>query len=167
MDIHYSYNNLTKKNFHSSLPLEGRTKASLKAEFQRWMKQFDWTYGVTVEPSPPQPWRQEEIEQRLRTLEFKINKHFLGNNFTNFPLENRFWSVGFPEGDSISSHKHWHILIYEPEYLYNKKDEKIVTKYINDIWLECGSKINDCEDRIIKPLHCLTSAPMGQISGIV
>ena len=124
-----------------------------KSEFQRWLKGYKWRYGITIEPSPGAPWKADEIEQRLRTIEFQLNKRYLRNSFPRWSLQDRFWCVAFREGDGIQNQKHWHILMYQPDCLYKKEQLANPPADLQLMWQCLPSRISTHKTRLIEPLH--------------
>jgi len=106
-----------------------------KEGLQDWLKQQSWTHFITIEPSPSLPVPQEEIERRLRVLEFELNKTYLKRSFPRWEDENRFWMIGFREGDGISHQKHYHILLYSPSVLHKKSWYANVSADLQMEWL--------------------------------
>ena len=85
-----------------------------KKNLQDWFKTIAWSHLITVEPRPSMPYSNDEILQRFRYIEFRLNKHFLKSSFSKWDPYDRFFMVAFAEGDGISHQKHFHLLMYSP-----------------------------------------------------
>ena len=91
-----------------------------KLEMQRWLKGIPFSHFITIEPTPSLPFKLDEIIQRMRVLEYRLNKKYLLNTFPKWKSEDRFWMVGFCEGDGVAQQIHYHILLYSPSVLHKK-----------------------------------------------
>ena len=69
-----------------------------KYEMQKWLKTIPWTHFITIEPTPSLPFKQDEIIQRMRTMEYQLNKKYLKSSFPKWDADNRFWMVGLWNG---------------------------------------------------------------------
>ena len=79
--------------------------------------QSDFTYRAEVESDPSFPFRDDEVTQRLRHLVFAMNK--IPKVFVSkWAPENRFYIMGFQEGDKILGNIHYHLLIHVPSTLH-------------------------------------------------
>ena len=96
-----------------------------KLEMQRWLKTIPFSHFITVEPTPSLPFKQDEIIQRMRKIEFRLNKKHLKSSFPSWDADNRFWMVGFREGDGVAHQIHYHTLLHSPSVLHKK------TWYVN------------------------------------
>jgi hypothetical protein len=104
-----------------------------KPEFQDWLDTFQFGLFHTIEPTPSSPMKDDDMKQRIREIDHKINRHFIGNEFSRFRNEmDRFWLVGFfenghPErsGERSRLFRHSHILHYIPYHQMNVKGSKI------------------------------------------
>jgi len=88
-----------------------------KNELQTWLKGFEFNYFITIEPNPSRPPTEADVEQRLRKITFDMNKKYLKTRyFPKFPHSNKFWAVGFREGDYQGNHHqlHYHFLLHAP-----------------------------------------------------
>ena len=86
-----------------------------KEQFQQWLNEKNFTYFITIEPTPALPFKIDEIEQRFRTIEFHLNKRYLPSSFPKWKDEDRFWFIIFAEGSAVTNNKHYHILFHTPE----------------------------------------------------
>tara|TARA_B100001964_G_scaffold109282_1_gene122042 strand:+ start:171 stop:698 length:528 start_codon:yes stop_codon:yes gene_type:complete len=91
-----------------------------KHTIQEWLKDIPFSHFITVEPTPSLPFTKDEIVQRMRILEFRLNKTYLKSNFPKWDANNRFWMVGFREGDGVAHQVHYHILLHSPSVLHRK-----------------------------------------------
>ena len=73
------------------------------------------SHFITIEPTPYLPFKPDEIRQRLRTIEFKLNKRYLGNSFPKWKDEDKFYFIVCPEGDGVFNQKHYHITSHTEE----------------------------------------------------
>ena len=90
---------------------------SNKKEIQNWLRGIEFTYFITVEPNPSRPPTDTDVQQRLRKITFDMNKKYLKTrHFPKFPYSNKFWAVGFREGDyqGMQHQLHYHFLLYTP-----------------------------------------------------
>ena len=124
-----------------------------KKILQDWLSGIRFSHMVTVEPQPPLPYRQDEIVQRFRTIEFSLNKKYLFCSFPKWKWSDKFWWVGFKEGDGVCHYLHYHLLLYSPTKIY-KDDRKNIIDDIQLGWLRQPSLISsDGRTRTIEPLH--------------
>ena len=63
--------------------------ATQKYEMQKWMKTIDWSHFITIEPTPSLPFKQDEIIQRMRTMEYQLNKKYLKSSFPKWDADYR------------------------------------------------------------------------------
>ena len=91
-----------------------------KQEMQRWLKGISFSHFITVEPTPFLPFTKDEIIQRMRTVEFGLNKKYLKSSFPDWNADKRFWMIGFREGDGAGHQIHYHILMHTPSVLHKK-----------------------------------------------
>ena len=81
---------------------------------------FTYSHNITFEPCPAYPVQRDEIEQRLRTIEFQMNKKYLKNNFRKFTAENKFFFVVFQQRHDQT--KHYHTVMHTPELRNFRKE---------------------------------------------
>ena len=98
-----------------------------KEVLQKWIEDLGCSHFITIEPTPYLPFKIDEIRQRLRIVEFKLNKKYLLNSFTKWKDEDKFYFVVFPEGDGLN--KHYHILLHTPQKVMKKKFQKFGQKW--------------------------------------
>ena len=91
-----------------------------KHTIQEWLKGIPFSHFITVEPAPSLPFKKDEIVQRMRTLEFRLNKKYLKSSFPKWDADKRFWMIGFREGDGFAHQIHYHILLHSPSVLHKK-----------------------------------------------
>lgn len=90
----------------------------IKNEMQRHLwKEFDYSYRIDIEPTPGAPVSWEELHQRIRKINFDLNKKYLKSSyFPKWKLEDRFWFVGCREGGTgTGSETHYHLLLHTPD----------------------------------------------------
>jgi hypothetical protein len=114
--------------------------ATQKYEMQKWMKTIDWSHFITIEPTPSLPFKQDEIIQRMRTMEYQLNKKYLKSSFPKWDADNRFWMVGFREGDGFGHQIHYHILLHTPSVLHRKIQFENVSADIQMGWMMMPSQ---------------------------
>lgn len=85
-----------------------------KKNLQDWFRTIAWSHLLTIEPSPSKPFSNDEVLQIFRSIEFRLNKHFLKSSFPKWNPYDRFFMVAFAEGGGISHEKHFHLLVYSP-----------------------------------------------------
>ena len=102
-------------------------------EIQKWLEGFTFSHLITIEPTPFLPYKRDEVLQRFRTIEFFICRKYLGNSFTNWKNdEDRFWFVGWKQGDEITKNRHYHLLLHSPDTIY--KNTGVKYQLMMDIW---------------------------------
>lgn len=82
-----------------------------KVHLQDWLKKVKFSHTITIEPTPSFPFKLDEIQQRLRQIDFKLNRYYLGNNFQKFDDSKRIWMICFKE---IQNNPHYNILLHSP-----------------------------------------------------
>ena len=86
--------------------------------FQNHFAQMNFTHRIDIEPSPSQPLSYPELCERLRLLLFKMNKkHLKSRVFSKWKPEDKFWVMGFQEGD-VKGDKHqlhYHLMLHSPK----------------------------------------------------
>ena len=92
---------------------EGQTP---KQALQQWLQTFQFGHFITIEPTPSSPMKDDDVKQRVREIDYKINKYFIGNRYIRFSNKmDRFWLVGFFEnGHRGRLTRHLHLLQYIP-----------------------------------------------------
>jgi hypothetical protein len=87
-----------------------------KSQFQDWLDTIKFGLFITVEPTPSSPMKDDDVKQRVREIDYKINKYFIGNRYIRFSNKmDRFWLVGFFEnGHRGRLTRHLHLLQYIP-----------------------------------------------------
>ena len=109
----------------------------LKREYQNWLYDKNFSHCLVVQPTPQQWFSDDEITQRLRTIIFAINKHFLKPSFPKWVPDDKFWMVGFVEGNRIERNIHYHFLVHTPKVSYRNKDDFTsvgIENVISDEW---------------------------------
>ena len=132
-----------------SNPKKSQTDEELKRTTQNWLlDDFKYQLFITIEPLYSFPMSDDEIRNRLRTIEFLLCKEFLSSKFSLFKDEDRFWYVGFFHGERCTRERHTHICLTIPYHKFNKEkhikitdDEKneLVKKKFLDEWFSLGS----------------------------
>ncbi len=131
-----------------------------KSEFQQWLETFQFGHFITVEPTPSCPMKDDDMTQRLREIDHKINKRFIGNRYTKFKNRmDRFWMVGFFEEGHVGRRmRHLHLLTHFPYNQINLNGSKkfkrdMVKNYVQHIWLNTPyfTYLNDV--RPVCPMH--------------
>jgi len=113
---------------------------TLKLEMQKWLKGIPFSHFITIEPTPSLPFKRDEVIARMRLLEFKLNKKYLKSSFSSWDDDNRFWMVGFCEGDGIAHQIHYHILLHSPSVLHKKTWYANVSADIQMGWMMMPSQ---------------------------
>ena len=109
-----------------------------KTEIQQWLKTIPFSHFITVEPNAAYPFRRDEVEQRMRKVEFRLNKKYLKSSWSTWDAYQRFWMVGFQEGTGIETH--FHMMLYTPEVLNRplKFSQKNVSWDLFLFWMNEG-----------------------------
>ena len=126
-----------------------------KEEFQNWLSIRDWSHFITVEPTFSVQFSNDEMVQRFRTLEFKLNKHFLKSRFPKWDPFDRFFMVAFAEGDGVSKRKHFHLLLHSPRNANLQKQQfrkGSVGEFLYFEWLQIPSLLTSYRKRRLEPL---------------
>jgi len=89
-----------------------------KHTIQKWLMGIPFSHFITVEPTPSLSFKRDEIIQRMRTIEFLLNKKYLKSSFPKWNAKQRFWMIGFSEGDGFAHQIHYHILLHSPSVLH-------------------------------------------------
>ena len=134
-----------------------------KNRTQEWLKDLPFSHFITVEPSASYPYRRNDLIQRMRQIEFWVNKKYLGNGFTRWKDEDRFWIVGWREGQGSGAH--YHLLLHSPRKLYKSYTpwDMSVAWDIQLWWLQMP-RVSQFNGRRMKnhPLHIEpTNSPAG------
>ena len=139
-------------------------RGAQKLEMQKWLVDVPFSHFITIEPTPSLPFKKDEVIQRMRTIEFRLNKKYLPNTFPKWKSEDRFWMVGFPEGDGVAHQVHYHILLHSPSVLYKKTwYAKNVSTEIQMGWMKMPSK-NPFTGKMRK--FCLDGKPLLNIQKV-
>ena len=140
--------------------LSGQTP---KDPFQDWLDTFQFGLFHTVEPTPCSPMRDDDMKQRVREIDHKINKHFVGNNYSRFRNKmDRFWLMGFFEdGHRGRLTRHLHLLHYIPYDQVNVKGSKsfqrnMVKNHFQFLWSSIPYTTHLNENRPVCPIYIQT-----------
>jgi hypothetical protein len=92
------------------------TSQTPKQEFQKWLDSIRFDLFITVEPTPSSPMKDDDIKSRIREIDMEINRHFIGNQFSNYKNKmDRCWMIGFFEdGHKGRRMRHTHLLYHLP-----------------------------------------------------
>ena len=115
-------------------------KDAEKLEMQKWLKGIPFSHFITIEPTPAFPFKQDEVVARLRLLEFRLSKKYLKSSFSKWSDDNRFWMVGFREGDGVAHQIHYHILLHSPSVLHKKIQFENVSADLQMEWMMMPSQ---------------------------
>ena len=125
-----------------------------KESLQSWLTTIRFSHFITVEPLANQPYKQDEIVQRFRKVEFVLNKKYLHWNFPKLKPFEKFWLVGFKEGSDVYRNIHYHLLLYSPSKLYRRTNFRNIGSDIQMNWLMFPSNnITTGKRRRVVPLH--------------
>jgi len=135
---------------------------TIKNHFQNWLEKADYTFMITIECDRKNAMSEEELKQRLRTLDFKLNKKYMLCRFTKLPLQKRIFSIGFIE-NTQDGDRHAHVLLFIPEYSknsgYSKNISPFKAKFVSlDIiqsWFSIPSLKPDGNFRKLKSPHIM------------
>jgi len=100
-----------------------KSNYELKREFQDWLNKYKFSHCIVVEPTPKQYFKLDEIKQRLRKVNFDLNKHFLKSKWSKWRSKDKFWWVGFREGNEFQRNFHYHFLLYSPPEVYRNEHD--------------------------------------------
>ena len=134
-----------------------------KPEFQEWLDTIQFGLFETVEPAPSSPMKDDDMKQRVREIDHRINKHFIGNKYPGFKNKmDRFWLMGFFEdGHRGRLTRHLHLLHYIPYDQVNVKGSKsfqrnMVKNHFQFLWSSIPYTTYLNENRPVCPLHIET-----------
>ena len=134
-----------------------------KSQFQDWLDTIKFGLFITVEPTPSSPMKDDDVKQRVREIDYKINKYFIGNRYIRFSNKmDRFWLVGFFEnGHRGRLTRHLHLLQYIPYDQLKIKGSKsfkrdMVKNQVQFLWSNNPyvTPLNDT--RSVCPIHIET-----------
>lgn len=87
-----------------------------KKTFQDYVTSIYWSHFITIEPQPGMPMNNDEMNQRMRQIEFNLNKACLKSSFPKWDMDKRFFMMWFAEGGIGTGHKkHFHLLLHSPD----------------------------------------------------
>ena len=77
---------------------------------------LSFTHRIDIEPSPSHPLSFDELCQRMRKVLFDMNKKHLSRRWEKREPADKFWIMGFKEGDvKGNQHQlHYHLLLHSP-----------------------------------------------------
>ena len=87
-------------------------------QYRTWIQNSDYNYFITLGVQPDKVMSLHEVISKGRILEFKMNKFYLKNSWSDYKLENRFHFIGFNEGNGLLSHHHWYFLDHLVIFLF-------------------------------------------------
>jgi len=129
-----------------------------KNRTQEWLKDLPFSHFITVEPSKPYPYRRNDLIQRMRQIEFSVNKKYLPNTFPRWKDKDRFWMVGWREGQGGDTH--YHLVLHSPRKLYKSyaRWDMNVAWDIQLLWLQMP-RVNPHNGKRMKnyPLHIVST----------
>jgi len=139
-----------------------RTKIIL----QDWLEKIPFTHMVTIECDKKNEMSEDELKQRLRIIDYKLNKKYMICKFGKLPLEKRIFSIGFIEKSKKKGTEtiHTHILFYVPEYMfeysgYSKNISPFKSKFVAldiiSFWLLIPSLKRNGKYRKLKSPHIM------------
>ena len=105
-----------------------------KIQLQNWLKKFSFSHTITIEPTPSFPFKIEEVQQRLRQIDFNLNRYYFGNNFQKLDSSKRIWMICFNE---IQFNSHYNILLHSP-FTEPTINQEIKDRFIKE-WLDIPS----------------------------
>ena len=112
-------------------------------DIRGWLDTIKFGLHITIEPTPCSPVIDDETRQRLRQVEMNINRKLIGNKFSRFKnWFDRFWYIGFFEGQG--QWRHSHVLLYIPyqqmNVVGNHNDRRMtVERLFKNEWVEIPS----------------------------
>jgi hypothetical protein len=90
---------------------------SIKNEMQEHLwREFEFSHRIDIEPTPSHPVSWSEMNQRLRKINFDINKRHLRTKYCfKWKPADKFWFVGWKQGgQGTGSESHYHLLLHTP-----------------------------------------------------
>ena len=105
-----------------------------KVHLQDWLRKVKFSLTITIEPTPSFPFKLDEIQQRLRQIDFILNRYYLGNNFQKLDSNKRIWMICFKE---VQVNSHYNILLHSP-FTEAKINEEIKDRFIME-WIKLKS----------------------------
>lgn len=98
------------------------TMHNLKDAYRDFLGSIEFTWNVVVEPEANTPYDLKHIKEKLRLIEFELNKRHVGCRFKKAPVRERFWFACFEQGDGHG--RHVHALLHVPNK-FRKNDHPL------------------------------------------
>ena len=89
-------------------------------EYKKWFKKLDFHYHITIGMKPNMMIKKYSLQKHLDYLEFRLNKLYLDRNWSNRSVQEKFYFLGFSEGNLNNGTLHYHLLLHVPEIFRNK-----------------------------------------------
>jgi hypothetical protein len=90
------------------------TKKQMKEYWRRWLSTLRYDWNIVVEPDARKQYNLAQIKERLRRIEFELNKRHLGCRFAKLDRLERFHVACFQQGKGKA--RHVHVLLYVPKH---------------------------------------------------
>ena len=101
--------------------------------FQTFVSSIKWSHSITVEPFPGFPMNNNEMCQRMRQIEFNLNKRCLKSSFPKWDMPDRFFMMWSAEGGAgTGQEKHFHLLLHSPDQLNSDDISKLLKNGVED-----------------------------------
>ena len=93
-------------------------------EYKKWFKSLGFHYHITIGMKPDKMIKKYTLQKHLDYLEFRLNKLYLDRNWSNRSVQEKFYFLGFHEGNLGNGTSHYHLLLHVPD-IYRNKDVDI------------------------------------------
>ena len=111
---------INRFNTATKMPTFSDERAKLKHAYQELLASQSYSHFIVIEPGHKFLPSLDEAIQRLRQIEFWLNRNYLKSSFPKWRLEERFWFTITKEGDAKTGGEHFHILLHAPERGYRR-----------------------------------------------
>ena len=89
--------------------------------YKKWFRNLGFHYHITIGMKPNKMMKQYSLEKHLDYLEYRLNKIYLDRKWSKRNVQEKFYFLGFREGNLSSGTLHYHLLLHVPE-IYRNKD---------------------------------------------
>jgi hypothetical protein len=140
---------------------------TIRNEYSRFLgSAFQYSHFITVKAIHEHPFSRNQIEKRLRTINFAINKHFLKSSWSRWKQGQRFWMVVVEEE---TKGKHFHALLHSPRVIHkNKLEYEYLPAFIKMRWNSLPLLVEQRQTKTGEhPLHIEPVRDSGKAAGYI
>jgi len=88
-------------------------------EYKKWFRRLGFHYHITIGMKPDKMMKQHTLEKHLDYLEYRLNKMYLDRKWSKRSVQEKFYFLGFREGNLGSGTLHYHLLLHVPDVFRN------------------------------------------------